>query len=197
MLKTDEISFLDKVLCKMKEPYSSDGTIYLNESGGDASLNNILVTKVSPVFFALKPDKCGFQIFSSGYGSKQCDYILLSEFRGTKVAVFVELKSSVPLEDACGAIPTPDENGNYEDYVTQLTSSSCLLDFLNSVLSNFCKCNELSTYMRYYTVLHNTDVPPIGEEISLTRPESNDSPQKAYIRKTDNNETMTLGHLIR
>ena len=196
MSKPTEISCLDIVLKKAKKNYCK-GTIALNENRDGASLTNVIVNGLHPEYLALKPDKCGFQIFSSGYGSKQCDYILFSEFGGKKVAVFVELKSSVPQDDAQSKAPQLNVNGRYEDYVTQLTGSSCLLDFLNSVLINFCSCTNLSNYQRYYTVLHNTDIPIIGELVPLTRPESNTSPKQAYIRKTLNDEQITLGQLIR
>ena len=216
MSKLSEILYLDTVLRKAKETYK-EKMISLIENRKDATLTNVIVSGLDPDYLALKPDKCGFQIFKTGYGSKQCDYILLSEIGGKKVAVFVELKSSVNEYDANAQTPQASkqkdsselteqstfENINqisekYEDYVTQLTGSTCLFDFLHSVLVNFFNCPILGNdYKRYYAVLHNTNVPTIGDEVPLTRPESNDSPQKAYIRKTENNAQLTLRQLIR
>lgn len=191
-----EISHLDTVLNKLKVKYIS-GQITLSENRDNATLTTVIVQNLSQDYFALKPDCSGFQIFSSGYGSKQCDYILLTEFEGNKVAVFVELKSSADKTDAVHQAPQINSDGKYEDYVTQLTGSNCLLDFLHSVLKNFCKCSTLNTYKRYFAVLHNLDLSAISNPIPLTRPVSNTEPTTAYIRKTTNNEVLTIGQLIR
>ena len=197
MSKPPEIMCLDKVLHKIKIYYSS-GNITLEENRSGATLNKVVVSGLSSNYLALKPDKSKIQLFSSGFGNKQCDYVLLSEFNGEKVAVFVELKSSVHEQSAIATTPQPNTDGEYDDYVTQLISSSCLLDFLHSILVSFCKCNTLGNdYKRYYVVLHNKDIPSIDQEVLLTRPESNISPQKAYIRKTFNNEHLLLNNLIR
>ncbi len=191
-----EISHLDAVLKKLKEKYIS-GQITLSENRDNATLTTVIVQNLSEDYFALRPDKSKIQIFNSGYGNKQCDYILLTEFEGNKVAVFVELKSSVDPNDAANQIPQTNINGKYEDYVTQLTGSRCLFDFLHSVLVNFCDCQTLADYKRYFAVLHNLDLSAISTPIPLTRPVSNTEPTTAYIRKTTNNEVLTIRQLIR
>lgn len=191
-----EISHLDAVLKKLKEKYIS-GQITLSENRDNATLTTVIVQNLSEDYFALRPDKSKIQIFNSGYGNKQCDYILLSECEGDKVAVFVELKSSVDPNNAASQIPQTNINGKYEDYVTQLTGSNCLFDFLHSVLVNFCQCSALNTYKRYFVVLHNLEYSPISSPIPLTRPVSNTEPTTAYIRKTTNNENLTIRQLIR
>lgn len=191
-----EISHLDTVLKKLKVKYIS-GQITLSENRDNATLTTVIVQNLSQDYFALKPDCSGFQIFTSGYGSKQCDYILLTEFEGNKVAVFVELKSSADEIDAVHQAPQINSDGKYEDYVTQLTGSNCLFDFLHSVLVNFCQCSALNTYKRYFVVLHNLEYSPISSPIPLTRPVSNTEPTTAYIRKTTNNEVLTIRQLIR
>lgn len=176
MSKPMEILCLDKVLRKMKVFYSF-GSITLEERGDAATLKSIVVSGLALDYFALKPDESKIQFFSSGYGSKQCDYILLSEFNGEKVAVFIELKSNIEEQSVIATTPQQNVDGEYEDYVTQLISSSCLLDYLHSVLVYFCNCDVLGKdYKRYYVVLHNKDIPPIDDEILLTRPERNTSP---------------------
>ena len=191
-----EISFLDTVLKTMKEKYKS-GKITLVEKGSSATLTNVEIQKLSGGYFALKPDLSKIKFFKSGYGSKQCDYILLTEFEGNKVAVFVELKSSADEIDAVHQAPQINSDGKYEDYVTQLTGSNCLFDFLHSVLVSFCQCSALNTYKRYFAVLHNLDLSAISTPIPLTRPVSNTEPTTAYIRKTTNNEVLTIRQLIR
>ena len=177
-----EISHLNTVLKNLKEKYIS-GEITLSENRDNATLTTVIVQNLSQEYFALKPDRSGFQIFKSGYGSKQCDYILLTEFEGNKVAVFVELKSSADETDAVHQAPQIKSDGKYEDYVTQLTGSNCLLDFLHSVLVNFCQCSALNTYKRYFVVLHNLEYSPICSPVPLTRPVPNTEPENAYIRK--------------
>lgn len=197
MSKPIEIKCLDNVLQRIKLFYSL-GSITLEENKSGAALKKVVVCGLSSDYLALKPDNSKIQFFSSGFGNKQCDYILLSEFNREKVAVFIELKSSVHEQSAIATTPQKEAAGEYDDYVTQLISSSCLLDYLHSILVNFCKCNVLGPdYKRYYVVLHNNDIPTIGEEVLLTRPESNVSPQKAYIRKTIDNEHILLKNLIR
>lgn len=191
-----EISHLDAVLKKLKEKYIS-GQITLSENRDNATLTTVIVQNLSEDYFALRPDKSKIQIFNSGYGNKQCDYILLTEFEGNKVAVFVELKSSADEIDAVHQAPQINSDGKYEDYVTQLTGSNCLFDFLHSVLVNFCQCSALNTYKRYFVVLHNLEYSPISSPIPLTRPVSNTEPTTAYIRKTTNNENLTIRQLIR
>ena len=191
-----EISHLDTVLKNLKEKYIS-GKITLSENRDNATLTTVVVQNLSQEYFALKPDRSGFQIFKSGYGSKQCDYILLTEFEGNKVAVFVELKSSADETDAVHQAPQMNVAGKYGDYVTQFTGSSCLFDILHSALKNFCKCSTLNTYKRYFAVLHNLDLSAISTPILLTRPVSNTEPTTAYIRKTTNNEVLTIRQLIR
>ena len=191
-----EIFHLDTVLKNLKEKYIS-GEIILSENRDNATLTTVIVQNLSQEYLALKPDRSGFQIFKSGYASKQCDYILLTEFEGNKVAVFVELKSSADGTDAVYQAPQMNSSGKYEDYVTQLTGSNCLLDFLNSVLVNFCQCSALNTYKRYFAVLHNLELSAISSPISLTRPVSNTEPENAYIKKVTNNDVLNIGQLIR
>ena len=190
-----EISHLDTVLKNLKEKYIS-GEITLSENRDNATLTTVVVQSLSQEYFALKPDRSGFQIFKSGYGSKQCDYILLTEFEGNKVAVFVELKSSADKTDAVHQIPQMNSAGKYEDYVTQLIGSNCLFDFLHSVLVNFCDCQTLADYKRYFAVLHNLELSAINSPIPLTRPLSNTEPENAYIKKVTNNDVLTIGQLI-
>ena len=191
-----EISHLDAVLKKLKEKYIS-GQITLSENRDNATLTTVIVQNLSEDYFALRPDKSKIQIFNSGYGNKQCDYILLTEFEGNKVAVFVELKSSADETDAVNQAPQINSDSKYEDYVTQLIGSNCLFDFLHSVLVNFCDCQTLADYKRYFAVLHNLNLSAISTPIPLTRPVSNTGPTTAYIRKTTNNEVLTIGQLIR
>lgn len=193
-----EISSLKKILLENIKEYYSSGSITLHEIKKGATLHNVFVAGLTPSFFALKPDKAKINFFARGYGSKQCDYILLSEFKNKRIVVFVELKSSVFIQSASAETPCKDPNGKYEDYVTQLKSSSCLWDYLHAVLSRFETCNVLGNdYKRYFVVLHNKDVPPIGRDIPLTRPSSNDTPENAYIRRTEDNEHLQLSQLIR
>ena len=190
-----EISHLDTVLKNLKEKYIS-GEITLSENRDNATLTTVVVQSLSQEYFALKPDRSGFQIFKSGYGSKQCDYILLTEFEGNKVAVFVELKSSADETDAVHQAPQINSDGKYKDYVTQLIGSNCLFDFLHSVLVNFCDCQTLADYKRYFAVLHNLELSAINSPIPLTRPLSNTEPENAYIKKVTNNDVLTIGQLI-
>ena len=154
MSKPLEISSLETVLKKMKLYYSS-GTITLKEDTPDATLTSVVVSGLTPDYLAIKADGSKIQFFNSGFGNKQCDYILLSQFEHDKVAVFVELKSSVHEESVVAETPQRDEKGEYEDYYTQLKSSSCLLDYLHSILKSFCNCDILGgEYKRFFVVLH-------------------------------------------
>ena len=150
-------------------------------------------------FHALKPEECKYSFFQPGYANKQCDYILLSEFEKEKVAVFIEMKSSVSSDDANAQSPVRDMYGHFEDYVQQLRGGNCLFDLLVSVLSNFFTCSLLGEdYRRFYVVLYyRGKIPPIHELVLPTGVKPNTSPEEAYIRPTDNNEQLTLRNLIR
>ena len=193
-----EIVYLNTILKNIKVRYDTLGTISLSERGSEATLTNVIINGLSSNFFALKPDKSKVNFFSHGYAGRQCDYILLSEYGNEKVAVFVELKSSVADNSAGSEMPQPDDSGEHEDYVKQLMGSCCLFDFLHSVLYNFCNCTVLeNSYKRYYVVLHNKDIPPIANAIPPTRVVHNITPQTAYLRKVNNNDILTLKNLIR
>lgn len=193
-----EISLLDSILKKGKLYYNSD-SIILSESDPCAKLKTVAVNKLSSGFLALKPEECQYSFFQPGFANKHCDYILLSEFEKEKVAVFVEMKSSVSPSDASAQNPVRDIYGRFEDYVQQLRGGNCLFDLLVSVLSNFFSCSLLGDdYKRYFVVLYyHEKIPPIQEFVLTTRVKPNTSPEEAYIRPTDNDEQLTLRNLIR
>ena len=94
---------------------------------------------------------------------------------------------------------TPQKNskGEYSDYVLQLRSSSCLLDYLDSILSAFCQCDNIGqNYKRFFAVLHNKEIPTIQSGVQPIRPEPNTSPEKALIKKVENNNHIQLHTLL-
>ena len=194
-----EISFLDNVLCKMKAPIT-DGCVLVQESQNTQAeqLCKVTIDGLSNDYICLKTDKAKIQIFSKGYGNKQCDYIILNENNGQKVALFLEMKSTnVDNADARNQSPLKNSDDEYADYVLQLRSSSCLFDYLDSVLSAFCQCNKLGQdYKRHFAVLHTKDIPTVQTGILPIRPVPNISPETAYIKKVVNDAHISFHSLI-
>ncbi len=194
-----EISFLNEVLCKMKAPIT-DGCMLVKEAQNtqEEQLCKVTIDGLSNDYICLKADKAKIQIFSQGYGNKQCDYIILNENNGQKVALFLELKSTnMDNADAQNLSPQKNSDNEYADYVLQLRSSSCLFDYLDSILSAFCQCNNLGQdYKRHFAVLHNKDIPTIQTGTSPIRPVPNISPETAFIKKVVNDAHIPFHSLI-
>jgi len=197
-----EIISLNMVLCKMKAQITN-GSVLLEEKKNTqiGQLQKVTIDGLSNDYIYLKPDDAKIQIFSSGYGNKQCDHIILNENKGQKIALFIELKSK-DIDDLDIQNKTPQKNSKdeYSDYVLQLRSSSCLLDYLDSILSAFCRCDSCDSigqdYKRFFAVLHNKEIPTIQSSVQPMRPEPNTSPEKALIKKVENNNHIQLHTLL-
>ena len=186
-----EIIFLNTILQRMKASINN-GCVLLEEKTNTQAgqLQKVTIDGLSNDYICLKPDDAKIKLFIKGYGNKQCDYIILNENNGQKIALFIELKSKdINDVDVQNQSPKKKSDGEYSDYVLQLRSSSCLLDYLDSVLSAFCQCNNIrQDYKRYFTVLHNKVIPPIQSSVQPMRPVPNTSPEKALIKKVENDK---------
>jgi hypothetical protein len=152
--------------CSRRDTYEPIITNFeLVEKDRKATLKGIPLDGVSPHGLALKPDHFGIHFFTKGMWNKSCDYIILTEDRGQKYAVFIELKSSVEEKlDAQDKNPTPynaagnlrlDTTKNY-DIALQLNSASALFDYLECIARKTGK--TLSHYERRFAVVYEKTV---------------------------------------
>jgi len=137
---------------RIRGPFDS---FVLQEGGDDATLRNVPLDGVSASGIVLKPDSFCITFFKSKLGlNKACDYLVLTEHKNTKYAIFIELKSSIYND--------PDTKGNLrllenKDILTacQLNSTSALFDYLCAVEKRVNKTTSLFGYSRHFAVLYD------------------------------------------
>ena len=208
-MRSIEIEKIDDILKSFKHK-SSNGNFVLHEDNESGTLKNVTLTGFSPHCLILKADKANIKMFKKKSADCRCDYIIFETIKisndgnGTldeKVAVFIEMKSTVPDADHKKQHPTIQPDGQYEHYVTQLTGGLCLFEYLDSVLKLFGDCNELSKYKKYFVVLYDSPAPPISSQIAPTRsspPILTKSPaSKAKMKKVNNEESLPFIDLIK
>lgn len=195
-----ETEVLKKIVADAACISHDTGSLHLQEKDSSASLRSVFIDKVSTEGITLKLDYDSESFFRHNYGNRRCDFIILSQAKCGRVALFIDLKST-GLSDADASERFPHVFNNSEpDYVPQLRSSSCFLEFLNVVMKEFCSCGALSRYIkrrhRFFVVLHNKNLSAITRPITATRPKRNDEPKKALILHVDNDAHLNFESLV-
>ncbi len=202
-----EIEKLDDILKSFKHK-SSNGNFVLHEDKASGTLKNITLTGFSPHCLILKADKANIKMFKKDSADCRCDYIIIDTVKlkknkrtvNKKVAVFIEMKSTIPYTDHSNGQATIQGNGQYEHYVTQLNGGLCLFEYLDSVLKLFCDCRKLSKYKKHFVVLYECSAPPISSPIVPTRSSlsilAKSPASKAKMKQVKNNVSLPFACLI-
>lgn len=123
---------------------SDNGSTTLEETSEEASLKKVHVTGISQNGLILKLEKAKIDFFEGSGPNRRCDYVILSDYKGKKYAVFIELKStSVDLRKIA----------------LQFKGSQCLMDYFCSVLDRFDPgCSSLKEYEHRFVLMYKTSI---------------------------------------
>ena len=194
---------LQTVLSRMLQ-VQVNGELKMREKGTSGTLKNVTLTGLNLDDVTLKGDQSKITFFKKGYAGSCCDYIVLTTSQDKCVAVFIELKTTVPESDHNATHPTIQYDGRYEHYVEQLSGGSCLFSYLDNVLEIFMGCTALQKYQRYYCVLYeNVQAPPTALSLPITKtitktliPDSNPA-TKAKLIQVQNGCKISLKELLK
>ena len=203
----EETTKLEEIVVETARLSHNSGSLHLHEKNQDAILKDVYIDNVSLDGITVKADCHAESFFKKNYGNKRCDYIILSEVKNKRIALFLDMKSS-SLSNADVIECYPHDLGKgFPSYVAQLRSSSCFFDFLHSVLNDFCSCDELKNYpkrtSRFFVVLHSKKIAGMINDsnqlifpIPPTRPSCNNTPETALVLYAENESHLNFESLI-
>lgn len=159
------------------------GKLVIEEKDRAATLRRVNLA-VGAKTIAIKFDQCNFpgtDSFPNAYPFlRHCDSIVFSAIDSKIYILFIELKSSIPER---------------KDVSEQLLSARCFIDYLNSVLVNYCKGGSIRGWEMRFFVFH-------GEKLTVNkRParevySGNVDPAKAAFIPVHEDQTHYIRKLV-
>lgn len=123
------------------------GKLTIEEKDKAATLRHVNLV-VGRKAIAIKYDFCNFpgtNTFTNTHPvMRHCDAVVISSIEETNYLLFIELKSSKP---------------NRKEVSEQLLSARCFIDYLDSLLVNYCKISGLRNWEMRFFVFHGEKVP--------------------------------------
>lgn len=144
----------------------TDATLRIEEHGKHATLKLVKIVSIGASAFSIKLDECGFPgnaVFNTHNSlHRACDAVAFCEVKSKPYILCCELKSSEPTR---------------RDVTEQFKSAHCFLEYLNTLLQEYCECEPISLWPRRYFVFHGGDAMPLAKEpsrkvVDNTRPEA-------------------------
>lgn len=163
-----ELDILKEALCEDlfigADKSTASSIVKLVEDDRNAKLKEVELTGLPRDRVILKMDKITINsFFKAGGPNKRCDYLILTQINGKRFALFIELKSTYPV-----------------DYVLQFKGAVCLTDYCENVLNQFYKqANLLKNYERRFVLFYKTTINKTSTRIVATTKKINNSPEKA------------------
>lgn len=192
----NEVTALKNIVANDFRFEHENGTINLFEGSPGASLRNVVISDLSNEGITLKTDfKDKGQFFDKGTGSKRCDYIIISEYRGELIAVFVEMKSNANS----GKKIFPDGTTQL-GAIPQLKGSFCFLKYVSEVSKMFKDDASIDYFFTgnkvRYVILSGTPPTQIHTEILPTRRKPNIDPDNPKICHVTEGGTLSFNDLF-
>ncbi len=184
MAITQTLGMIKSLIHSHKFYSSTGGTLSVEEKGRQATLKAVHIVSVGSSAFAIKYDECGFPgtaLFAAHDSlHRACDSVAFCEVDGEPFILCIELKSSEPTRHAVAQ---------------QFRNAHCFLDYLDSLLRNYCEKKSISTWPRRYFVFHNQGHTPLAKHPSRVVP-SNTSPDNPLFIPIQTGEKIYLRKLL-
>ena len=162
------------------EVLTQSGEALLTETDKKAKLKQVTVKSLSANTLIYRSDKVKFEkLLNSPYGTRHCDYVILTEYNETKRVLYIEMKST---------------SFKPEKYSEQLKGAEAMFHLICKVGSSFDLTSESVTdYQPHYVVLHKL---PLTKSLTTLKIPANKSVQSTLELYVNDSNTLDIGDLI-
>lgn len=153
----------------------------------------------------LKPDHFSIRYFAGGTWNKCCDYILLTEFRGSRYAYFVDLKTNLSENPDADDVLTQDDDYDI-DIAWQMHGANRLLNSLFDVLhtERGIARAELDSFTRKYAIFYKgvkkmpskATTGMVHATTGISRPRAKEINDFIYAIKASSNQRFAFDSLL-
>jgi hypothetical protein len=184
MAVADTLEAIKSLLHSHKVQSCAGGSLNIKEADRKASLRLVRLDAVGPSAFAIQYDNCKFpgeELFVAAHAlHRACDAVAFCVVDGRPFIMCFELKSSEP---------------DRTEVAEQFRNAHCFLDYLGSLLENYCKCDPIKVWPRRYFVFHNQVATPLSK--SPSRQEyDNDMPESALFIPVHTGKQIYMRQLL-
>lgn len=162
----------------------TDGSLTIKETDKKASMRLVRLDAVGASAFAMEYDGCKFPgdaLFAPAHAlHRACDSIAFCVVDGKPFIVCIELKSSEPRA---------------AEVAEQFRNAHCFLDYLGSLLENYCKCDPIRDWPRRYFVFHNQVATPLAKRTSREQYDNN-SPERAFFIPVQSGKQIYIRQIL-
>ena len=155
MAVSDTLEAIKSLVNSHKLHLCTGGTLRIKELDKKATLRLVHVDSVGISAFSIQYDECKFpgETLFAPHPSlhRACDAIAFCEVGGEPFIMCFELKSSEPSR---------------HEVAEQFRSAHCFLDYLGTLLENYCSCDPIRDWPRRYFVFHNQHATPLAKRTS-------------------------------
>ena len=180
-MPSEGLTMLGQLFGRNRLHLVKDGCVIIEENGKQASLKKMQIDGVGTTAVALCFDKAGHNTPFSDWHSvrKACDAILFCRLENDGYILCFDLKSGQPSK---------------KDYIDQLKSAQCFVDYTVSILQNFHQL-DCRHWQRRFFVFHDASKSSIRKE-SGKLPLLNNNPNQPWIYPVSNGERIYLRKLL-
>lgn len=184
MAVIDTFNAIKSILNQEKIHDCIQAMLTIEEISRQATMRKVHIASVGANSFSIKYDKCGFpgQSLFALHDSmhRACDAIAFCEVEAKPYILCFELKSSEPTR---------------HDVTQQFRNAHCFLDYLDTLIKNYCNCDPITQWERRYFVFHNQAATPMTKR-TTTDSYDNTSPEKAMFIATHTGATTYVRKLL-
>ena len=184
MAVADTLEAIKSLFHQHKIQACVDGYLTISETDKKATLRRVKLDAVGASAFAVQYDNCKFpgnELFASVHAlHRACDSIAFCVVGGKPFIMCFELKSSEPQRN---------------EVAEQFRNAHCFLDYLGSLLENYCKCDPIREWPRRYFVFHNQVAMPLAKRTSREEYD-NDTPGRALFIPVQSGEQFYIRKIL-
>lgn len=184
MAVADTLEAIKSLFHQHKIQPCADGSLNIKEADKKATLRLVKLDAVGPAAFAIQYDNCKFpgdELFAPVRAlHRACDSIAFCVVDGEPFIMCFELKSSEPQQ---------------KEVAEQFRNAHCFLDYLGSLLENYCKCDPIKAWPRRYFVFHNQLATPLAKRPSREEYD-NHTPERALFIPVQTGKQIYMRQLL-
>lgn len=162
----------------------AEGSLSIKETDTKATLRLVKLDSVGQAAFAIQYDNCKFpgtELFAAVHAlHRACDAVAFCVVDAKPFILCIELKSS---------------ERDRKEVAEQFRNAHCFLDYLGSLLENYCKCDPIRDWPRRYFVFHNQAPTPLAKRPSRQEYD-NDIPERAMFWPVFSGKKIYLRELL-